>query len=211
MIQISGGKSALWWEQKRQMSGGKSDKLGGGKSDKGKWTTTLFSSTWCTFRYVRFSSTHFGQSLKPSFDFWPVLILSKSYWSSLEIVLARWFCPNVFYRRRPSRKAEMKEKESSRLILLTLTTNTLDSFSSAPGALFFPCTWCTFRCVRFSSTQFGHSVRERKQPIDPPHFDNLLDCRWLQPPLLVQPQMISALARFENNQKNTHNWKITKR
>ena len=37
MIQISGGKSALWWEQKRQMSGGKSDKLGGGKSDKGKW------------------------------------------------------------------------------------------------------------------------------------------------------------------------------
>ena len=40
MIQISGGKSALWWEQKRQMSGGKSDKLGGGKSDKGKWTTT---------------------------------------------------------------------------------------------------------------------------------------------------------------------------
>ena len=39
MIQISGGKSALWWEQKRQMSGGKSDKLGGGKSDKGKWTT----------------------------------------------------------------------------------------------------------------------------------------------------------------------------
>ena len=41
MIQISGGKSALWWEQKRQMSGGKSDKLGGGKSDKGKWTTTV--------------------------------------------------------------------------------------------------------------------------------------------------------------------------
>ena len=37
MIQISGGKSALWWEQKRQMSGGKSDKLGVGKSDKGKW------------------------------------------------------------------------------------------------------------------------------------------------------------------------------
>ena len=37
MIQISGGKSALWWEQKRQMSGGKCDKLGGGKSDKGKW------------------------------------------------------------------------------------------------------------------------------------------------------------------------------
>ena len=31
MIQISGGKSALWWEQKRQMSGGKSDKLGGAK------------------------------------------------------------------------------------------------------------------------------------------------------------------------------------
>ena len=41
MIQISGGKSALWWEQKRQMSGGKSDKLGGGKSDKGKWTTAV--------------------------------------------------------------------------------------------------------------------------------------------------------------------------
>ena len=41
MIQISGGKSALWWEQKRQMSGGKCDKLGGGKSDKGKWTMTL--------------------------------------------------------------------------------------------------------------------------------------------------------------------------
>ena len=40
MILISGGKSALWWEQKRQMRGGKSDKLGGGKSDKGKWTTT---------------------------------------------------------------------------------------------------------------------------------------------------------------------------
>ena len=40
MIQISGGKSALWWEQKRQMRGGKSDKLGGGKIDKGKWTTT---------------------------------------------------------------------------------------------------------------------------------------------------------------------------
>ena len=42
MIQISGGKSALWWEQKRQMSGGKCDKLGGGKSDKGKWTTAVF-------------------------------------------------------------------------------------------------------------------------------------------------------------------------
>ena len=39
MIQISGGKSSLLWEQKRQMSGGKSDKLGGGKSDKGKWYT----------------------------------------------------------------------------------------------------------------------------------------------------------------------------
>ena len=44
MIQISGGKSALWWEQKRQMSGGKCDKLGGGKSDKGKWTTAIASS-----------------------------------------------------------------------------------------------------------------------------------------------------------------------
>ena len=41
MILISGGKSALWWEQKRQMSGGKSDKLGGGKSDKGKWYTIV--------------------------------------------------------------------------------------------------------------------------------------------------------------------------
>ena len=43
MIQISGGKSALWWEQKRQMSGGKCDKLGGGKSDKGKW---YIASIW---------------------------------------------------------------------------------------------------------------------------------------------------------------------
>ena len=42
MIQISGGKSALWWEQKRQMSGGKCDKLGGGKSDKGKWYIAQF-------------------------------------------------------------------------------------------------------------------------------------------------------------------------
>ena len=42
MILIRGGKSALWWEQKRQMSGGKSDKLGGGKSDKGKWTMTRY-------------------------------------------------------------------------------------------------------------------------------------------------------------------------
>ena len=50
MIQISGGKSALWWEQKRQMSGGKSDKLGGGKSDKGKWTTT-FGETFSNFVY----------------------------------------------------------------------------------------------------------------------------------------------------------------
>ena len=41
MILISGGKSALWCEQKRQMRGGKSDKLGGGKSDKGKWTTVI--------------------------------------------------------------------------------------------------------------------------------------------------------------------------
>ena len=41
MILIRGGKSALWWEQKRQMRGGKSDKLGGGKSDKGKWTTAV--------------------------------------------------------------------------------------------------------------------------------------------------------------------------
>ena len=41
MIQFSGGKIALWWEQKRQMSGGKCDKLGGGKSDKGKWTMTV--------------------------------------------------------------------------------------------------------------------------------------------------------------------------
>ena len=37
MIQISEGKSALWWEQKRQMSGGKCDKLGGGKCAEGKW------------------------------------------------------------------------------------------------------------------------------------------------------------------------------
>ena len=45
MIQISGGKSALWWEQKRQMSGGKRNKLGGGKSDKGKWQTILWQCT----------------------------------------------------------------------------------------------------------------------------------------------------------------------
>ena len=37
---FSGGKSALRWEQKVQMSGGKCDKLGGGKRCKGKWTTT---------------------------------------------------------------------------------------------------------------------------------------------------------------------------
>ena len=43
MIQISGGKSALWWEQKRQMSGGKRNKLGGGKSDKGKWYIAMDS------------------------------------------------------------------------------------------------------------------------------------------------------------------------
>ena len=43
MIQISGGKSALWWEQKRQMSGGKRNKLGGGKSDKGKWYIAIYS------------------------------------------------------------------------------------------------------------------------------------------------------------------------
>ena len=48
MILISGGKSALWWEQKRQMRGGKSDKLGGGKSDKGKWTTAVKSSQHTT-------------------------------------------------------------------------------------------------------------------------------------------------------------------
>ena len=36
MIHINRGKSAHWWEQKHQMSGGKSDKFGGGKSDKGK-------------------------------------------------------------------------------------------------------------------------------------------------------------------------------
>ena len=50
MIQISGGKSALWWEQKRQMSGGKRNKLGGGKSDKGKWYIALFSSKLFTFK-----------------------------------------------------------------------------------------------------------------------------------------------------------------
>ena len=50
MIRISGGKSALWWEQKRQMSGGKCDKLGGGKSDKGKWTTAQNGSKWSTKR-----------------------------------------------------------------------------------------------------------------------------------------------------------------
>ena len=44
MILFRGGKSALWWEQKRQMRGGKSDKLGGGKSDKGKWTTAHLSA-----------------------------------------------------------------------------------------------------------------------------------------------------------------------
>ena len=36
MIQISGGKSALWWEQKRQMSGGKRNKLGGGQKWQGQ-------------------------------------------------------------------------------------------------------------------------------------------------------------------------------
>ena len=54
MIQISGGKSALWWEQKRQMSGGKSDKLGGVKSDKGKWTTAIQTWRWVYF-FVEFS------------------------------------------------------------------------------------------------------------------------------------------------------------
>ena len=44
MIQISEGKSALWWEQKRQMSGGKCVKLGGGKCAEGKWTTTEIPS-----------------------------------------------------------------------------------------------------------------------------------------------------------------------
>ena len=55
MIQISGGKSALWWEQKRQMSGGKCDKLGGGKSDKGKWTPLCIFSFFkllCVFKCV---------------------------------------------------------------------------------------------------------------------------------------------------------------
>ena len=50
MIQISGGKSALWWEQKRQMSGGKCDKLGGGKSDKGKWYIANPTSNSNTFK-----------------------------------------------------------------------------------------------------------------------------------------------------------------
>ena len=93
-------------------------------------------------------------------------------------------------------------------------------FSSALGALFFlhlvhfflapgallnvcalhqvpgapACTWCTFRCVRFSSTQFGHSVRERKQPIDPPHFDNLLDCCWLQWPGFLWFSMVFGVS-----------------
>ena len=31
LIQISGDKSALWWEQKIQMSGGTCDNFGGGK------------------------------------------------------------------------------------------------------------------------------------------------------------------------------------
>ena len=40
MIQISGSKSALWWEQKIQNSGGKCDTFEGGKCNTfegGKW------------------------------------------------------------------------------------------------------------------------------------------------------------------------------
>ena len=62
MIQISGGKSALWWEQKRQMSGGKSDKLGGGKSDKGKWY--IASPIHETFQRVLRHSANYRIDLK---------------------------------------------------------------------------------------------------------------------------------------------------
>ena len=65
MILIRGGKSALWWEQKRQMRGGKSDKLGGGKSDKGKWYTIDFT-WWCP---VMKCTSMFPYSIYPDIDF----------------------------------------------------------------------------------------------------------------------------------------------
>ena len=40
LIQIRGGRSALYGEQKRQLRGGKCVKLRGGKCAEGKWTTT---------------------------------------------------------------------------------------------------------------------------------------------------------------------------
>ena len=62
MILIRGGKSALWWEQKRQMSGG--------KSDKGKWTTAPeYDGTWI----FTGTGTYFQYQIFPVLIFVPVL------------------------------------------------------------------------------------------------------------------------------------------
>ena len=52
MIQIRGGKSALWWEQKRQMSGGKCIKLGGGKCAEGKWYIAWYLDDYLLFEFI---------------------------------------------------------------------------------------------------------------------------------------------------------------
>ena len=86
---IGGGKIALWWEQKVQMSGGKCDKLGGGKRYNGKWTTTsqtYYKQLFCYF-YVETSyplqdmrwGKNFGQKV-------PKVQLS-TYYADLQISL----------------------------------------------------------------------------------------------------------------------------
>ena len=41
VIQISGGRSALWWEQKRQMSGGEMCQIRLGQMSQGRASDTL--------------------------------------------------------------------------------------------------------------------------------------------------------------------------
>ena len=93
-------------------------------------------------------------------QFW---LLASLYFEQILLELSgdcpgKIFCTNVFYRRRPSRKAQSKDKESRWLILLTLTTCLIAAdccdqvFCDFQWFLVFLVIFACFFCVLFAVT-----------------------------------------------------------
>ena len=72
MIQISEGKSALWWEQKRQMSGGKCVKCA-----EGKWTITNTKPPHkCFLKIIGLGHFWYFLGLSERYYLWQLLLIT---------------------------------------------------------------------------------------------------------------------------------------